>query len=291
VRGGALARNLDLLLTIAAAVGLVPVVALLPDGSVPRIAFVLGFVLLAPGHALVSALFPGRSDVRPLERLVLAAGLSLATMPLLALILNYSPWGVRTHAVAWATVALVLGSAGIALARRLSLGYEEAFALPPLPPVRSWASPAVWRTSGAALLVAVAIGIGSCVAVRQESGKARFTEFYMLGPTGAAAYYPREVAAGQDLAVPLGVVNHEGRPVMYRIEARLGETVLGSLRTPALADGGRWEGTMTIVLDRAGLGQRVEFLLHREGTAETTPYRRLQLTLDVHAVPVPVIGQ
>ncbi|HIP56639.1 MAG TPA: DUF1616 domain-containing protein [Ignisphaera aggregans] len=59
--------------------------------------YVLGsiFVLYLPGATLIEALYPREEDLSPLERLALSIGLSLAVVPLIGLILNYTPWGIR----------------------------------------------------------------------------------------------------------------------------------------------------------------------------------------------------
>lgn len=53
------------------------------------------FVLFIPGYSLIEALYPRSRDLSPLERLALSVGLSLAIVPLVGLILNYTPWGIR----------------------------------------------------------------------------------------------------------------------------------------------------------------------------------------------------
>ncbi len=59
--------------------------------------YVLGslFVLYLPGYALIEALYPRGDELEPLERLALSIGLSLALVPLVGLVLNYTPWGIR----------------------------------------------------------------------------------------------------------------------------------------------------------------------------------------------------
>jgi len=59
--------------------------------------YVLGslFVLYMPGSMLIEALYPRGEDLDGLERLALSIGLSLAVVPLLGLLLNYTPWGIR----------------------------------------------------------------------------------------------------------------------------------------------------------------------------------------------------
>jgi uncharacterized membrane protein len=58
--------------------------------------YVLGgvFILFLPGFMLISALYPRSGEMDGLERLALSIGLSLAIVPLVGLMLNYTPWGI-----------------------------------------------------------------------------------------------------------------------------------------------------------------------------------------------------
>ncbi|MEM3739754.1 MAG: DUF1616 domain-containing protein [Candidatus Korarchaeum sp.] len=52
-------------------------------------------VLFLPGYSLVEVLYPSETDLSPIERLALSVGLSLALVPLVGIVLNYTPWGIR----------------------------------------------------------------------------------------------------------------------------------------------------------------------------------------------------
>ncbi|MEM2167651.1 MAG: DUF1616 domain-containing protein [Candidatus Bathyarchaeia archaeon] len=65
-------------------------------------------VLFLPGYSLVEALYPGEGELSPLERLALSIGLSLALVPLIGLILNYTPWGIRLNPTIIATTLLIV---------------------------------------------------------------------------------------------------------------------------------------------------------------------------------------
>lgn len=58
--------------------------------------YILGgiFVLFLPGAMLITALYPKSEDMDAIERLALSIGLSLAIVPLIGLVLNYTPWGI-----------------------------------------------------------------------------------------------------------------------------------------------------------------------------------------------------
>lgn len=69
-------------------------------------------VLFLPGYVTVEALYPREEDLTPLERLALSIGLSLAIVPLIGLVLNYTPWGIRLTPV---TIALIVYTTVIAV--------------------------------------------------------------------------------------------------------------------------------------------------------------------------------
>jgi hypothetical protein len=56
------------------------------------------FILFLPGYVTVRALFPKR-ELDDIESLALSIGLSLALVPLLTLVLNYTPWGIRLEPI------------------------------------------------------------------------------------------------------------------------------------------------------------------------------------------------
>ena len=58
------------------------------------------FTLFIPGYVTVEALYPKERELSQLERLALSIGLSIVVVPILALILNYTPWGIRQKSVA-----------------------------------------------------------------------------------------------------------------------------------------------------------------------------------------------
>ena len=76
------------------------------------------FVLYLPGYSLIAALYPRKDDLTPLERLALSIGLSLALVPLVSLILNYTPFGIRLNPVFASLSLLTVALAGLAVVRK-----------------------------------------------------------------------------------------------------------------------------------------------------------------------------
>ena len=76
------------------------------------------FVLYLPGSSLIELLYPKPEELSQLERLALSIGLSLALAPLVGLILNYTPWGIRLDPVFAALSLLTIGLACGAVYRK-----------------------------------------------------------------------------------------------------------------------------------------------------------------------------
>ncbi|MEM3700074.1 MAG: DUF1616 domain-containing protein, partial [Candidatus Bathyarchaeia archaeon] len=90
------------------------------------IRYILGsiFVLWLPGYTFIKALFPKRMESKKseknldiIERIALSIGMSLALVPIVGLLLNYTPWGIRLAAIVLSLLALTVTFATAALIR------------------------------------------------------------------------------------------------------------------------------------------------------------------------------
>ena len=77
-------------------------------------------VLYFPGYTLIEALYPKKEDLDSLERLALSIGLSLALVPLVGLLLNYTPWGIRLEPIVISLSILGVSLAVVAATRKAS---------------------------------------------------------------------------------------------------------------------------------------------------------------------------
>ncbi len=77
------------------------------------------YVLYLPGYALIEALYSKAEELDQLERLALSIGLSLAVVPLLGLVLNYTPWGIRLVPIIISLIVFTFAMALIAAKRKL----------------------------------------------------------------------------------------------------------------------------------------------------------------------------
>jgi uncharacterized membrane protein len=211
---------LDILLCLLASLLLVPLVLFNIE---PTLRLILGlpFLLFIPGYVLVFALFPARKTDRgidTLERIVLSFGLSIAVVPLIGLLLNYTPWGIRLEPILLSLLLFIVSIGLFGVYRWRKTDPEERFILSLKSPSLKQENP-VDRALTIILVIAIIIVIASLIYVitLPKTGET-FTEFYLLGPTGKAEGYPRNLTALENTAVIIGVANHEHRLVNYTIE-------------------------------------------------------------------------
>ena len=121
-------RNLWLYTSLVVSFATVLVIYVMP-AEFPFLAlrWVLGFVfvLFIPGYVTVEALFPKGRELDSIERFALSVGLSLALVPLVGLLLNYTPWGIRLTPMVISLTILTVGLAVIALARQYRISAER----------------------------------------------------------------------------------------------------------------------------------------------------------------------
>jgi uncharacterized membrane protein len=114
--------------TILLAVATTATVFAVPEDSYPLVylRYLLGvvFVLFLPGYTFIKALFPTQVPVKTssesidaIERVALSLGMSLALVPIVGLLLNYTPWGVRLTPITLSLLALTVAFALAALLR------------------------------------------------------------------------------------------------------------------------------------------------------------------------------
>jgi len=85
------------------------------------------FVLFLPGYVTIQALFPEGKELDNIERFALTVGLSLAITPLIGLLLNYTPWGIRLNPIVAALSIFTLGIAitGTFRKYKLAIGRQK----------------------------------------------------------------------------------------------------------------------------------------------------------------------
>lgn len=294
-----------------------------------RVLVGLVFVLFIPGYALIAALFPEsgsgptsgseteQSDptaedggIDGIERVALSFGTSIAIVPLVGLVLNFTPFGIRLVPIVASLSILTLGLLAVATRRRRALPAEDRFRVP----YERWGRDvrselfAPETRVDAALNVFLAISVilavssvGYAVAVPKQGES--FSEFYLLTETEdgelVADDYPTEFTAGEPKSLVVGIGNHEHQQLNYTVvvliqRARVvnNSTVVDQQRElrrfeTQLADNETWHLQHQVAPELTGTNLRLVYLLYR-GDPPARPsvesaYRELHLWVNVSA--------
>ena len=273
----------DLFWMNALGVILIIIVVLFPTFFL-RAVFGIPFVLFFPGYALVCALFPKKMDLDEVERLALSIGLSIAVVPLLGLVLNYTPFGIRLYPILVSLFSFTLLMSLVAMRRRKALSVKDRFTPSFSVNIPRWQELSKMDKTLSVGLISCVVLSGALVANFAATPRVgeRFTEFYVLGPTGKVEGYPTTITLGESGTVILGVVNHEYDEVAYRIVVRLDGETVGTMEGIGLEHEEKWEQNFTFTPNKTGEKLKLEFLLYKEGGDE--PYRSLHLWITVRAV-------
>jgi len=250
--------------------GLVVAILFFPS-NVLRIVLGLPFVLFFPGYTLVSALFPKREGMSGIERVALSLGVSIAIVPIIGLILNYTIWGIGLESVLYSIVSFILISSIIGWFRGKRLTEQERFNVEFQLGVPRWSGGAWNRTLSIILIIAILVALGTLgyFMAKPKVGEG-FTEFYILGLNGKAADYPKEIRLGNEEKVIVGIVNLEHEVVSYRVEIKIDGVKNNEAGPVVLANEQKWEEIVSFMPDKSGDSQEVEFLLYKN--EETEPY-------------------
>ncbi|HYM40383.1 MAG TPA: DUF1616 domain-containing protein [Thermoplasmata archaeon] len=261
-------------------------------------------VLFVPGYVLVAALFPGiilagHPEIDWIERIALAFGLSIAVVPLLGLLLNFTPFGIRFAPIVATITAFTVGVGYAAYWRRMKLPPERRLSLTVdlgLPEWKEYGLLDKILTVALAASIVVAVGTLAYVVLTPRPGET-FTEFYILGPGGNASAYPTNLTANETGRVIIGIANHEaatvnytvrvdrvGVRIVYNATAGFNETVEVNRTTwtnvtVTVANGANWTEPYTFTIPAVGLW-KVQFLLFRDGVY-SSPYRQVHLYVTV----------
>ena len=248
---------------------LIIVITLFPS-NVLRIILGLPSLLFFPGYTLTAALFPQRNRLDSTERVALSFVVSLAVVPLIALILNYTPWGVRLYPILLSVTIFILVTSLIAWHRQRRLAEAERFT------VSFHLSLAPWRGQGLVdkvlsivLIATVVVFVGTLVyAIAIPRVGEKFTEFYILGLEGKAIDYPRKLKVGEQVGVTVGIINREHETVIYWVKVRIDGIGNNQVEPLELGHDEKWEEIVSFTPRRAGDSQKVEFLLYKDKESE-----------------------
>ena len=292
---------------VVVAVVVLAVVVFSPLGTVRPLAIVVGlpFVLLVPGYALVSAVFPAAGETGPLParttswvgRLGLSVGGSVVAVAVVGGTLDFTVWGFQREAVVAGLGLFTLAATGVAWYRRAQLPVGRRAGTDAAALAARTRSIVVGEGPAGLLLTLVVLvsAAGAVGVVAQESTeRGEVTEFYILGQNESGALvaedYPSEVSVGEPTTVGIGLgatggqfegtvvatldrVSREGDRVRIRESRRLGEFNVTA------AAGETTVRRHTVQPPFAGARLRLTYRLYRQGA--DSPLRQVHIWLTV----------
>lgn len=271
-------RNELILLNLLVVVLIIAIIFF--PSNVLRVVLALPFLLFFPGYTLMAALFPRRERMDAIDRIALSFGISIAIVPLIGLILNYSPWGIGLEPALYSVSSFILATSIIAWLRRRRLPEPEKFGINFQLRLPGWDGSMRDKTLSVVLVFTIlgALGILGYVIASPKTGE-KFTEFRVLDTAGEVAHYPQELSVGTAGNVILHIVNHEYQEVPYRIEIRSSGVIIKEVGPVKLQHEQKWEQKVGFTPISVGGNQKVEFVLFKVGDDE--PYQSLHLWLNV----------
>jgi hypothetical protein len=217
-----------------------------------RAVIAVPLALLLPGYTIIRLLPRTRLGSDPVPLLAMSFVLSMASYPLLGLVLY--GLGVRMSqtsvVVALAIQVAVLTAVGAAAHARSDGGVVAG----PRPLRRS-------TTATVAVLAGMAIVAVPIVrALLPDGRRPPFSRLYLAGPsvrTPGAVVMPD----GRALRVDVVAENHTGGVRPYTVLRRLDDGALRSAASFPLEDGARWDGHVVMAIPRSPCAHRVQIAL------------------------------
>lgn len=269
------------------------------SGSFLRPIIAIPMVIFIPGYMVVAILFPEKTDISGIERIAVSVGLSIALVPLVGLVLNYTVFGIRLVPVVLLLEIITLILWVIAYQRKIATGLADSV----VPNVRNLGSVLRGMSGTEKILSYLLIGcvvmaLGTTLfvfAVPRTSDQ--FTEFYLISLDSKPISDSITANIGDTIPMSVGIRNQEFRTVDYTIEVYLTKADFSDMRIVSsfpvrLEQNEIWEGQVNVTVPDASFG-RVDILLFAGGVPQpditgmnrvATSYRNLYRWLSVNGV-------
>jgi uncharacterized membrane protein len=277
---------LDLLIMLIWTI-LTLIIVLTPLLSETFIGVVLGIpvLLFIPGYVLMAVLLPKKNELEGIERIALSFSLSIAAVPILGLLLDFT-FNTRLLTILLTLCIFTVIFIFIAVFRLGRVSEENRFSVP-FDKIHKMITEEFSASKGKSdkilawiliLSIVLAIGMMIFVITTPKIGE-KFTEFYILGSNGKAENYPSQLKYGSNVDILVGVVNHEYTRMNYTIKVALDTEILNEVNF-SLDHNNTWENYISFAPDKEGTEMELEFWLFKEDDF-TSPYRDLHTWVNV----------
>jgi uncharacterized membrane protein len=250
-----------------------------------RVVLGIPMLLFIPGYVLMAVLLPKKNELEGIERIALSFSLSIAAVPLLGLLLNFT-FNTRFLTILLTLCIFTVIFIFIAAFRLGRVPEEDRFSVP-FDKIHKIIMEEFSLSKGKSdkvlawiliLSIVLAIGMMIFVITTPKIGE-KFTEFYILGQNGKAENYPSQLKYGSNVNIFVGVTNHEYARVNYTIKVALDTEILNE--TSFILDhNNTWDNYISFAPDKEGTEMELEFWLFKEDDF-TSPYRDLHMWVNV----------
>jgi len=248
-----------------------------------RIIFAWTMVLFLPGYVLMAFLFTQKKDLDLIERIALSFGLSAAITPVLGLILNFTPFGIRLlPIVVILSIFIILLSflAHIKLKNiPMHAKYNENFNFRNiyLHTLGNIKSPEAGPDR--ILFIIMILSVVFCIftlifVITVPKQGERFTEFYILNKDGNANWYPTNLSVGEEGIVNINIVSHEHEISEYNLLIQTDNETLNEEKI-SINHNETWRRNFTFIAGK-GSNKKLKFLLYKDNEL----YRNLHLWIN-----------
>jgi uncharacterized membrane protein len=241
-------RSIDLLIVICLTIVAIALIFKVKPENVPIRILTLPLVLVLPGYALISALFPRSLPGVP-ESFILSLGLSIVIIILGGLILNWTSFGL--HSSSWVVLlaSITIGASTVGLIRRRRQGISASHWL---------GNDNIGFTfrQGLQLSLAIIVLVGAmaiAVSGSLQRPRTEFTQLWIL-PTNA----PKSKHI-----VRLGINNMELTTMKYNLDVSVGNKIVKKWLSIDLEQGEKWETVLVLPQSSLVGTEEVEATLYR----------------------------
>jgi len=240
----------------------------------------------------MAVLFPKMKTIDTIAKIALSLGISMAIVPLIGLIHNYTSWGITLGSVLYSTASFVFILSIVAWYRRRMLPEWEKATIEFRLSLPGW-SGNLWDKISIVILIVSVVGVlgGFGYVIFGLEPREPFTEFLILGPEARMKDYPTEflISGGEVVHVRYGdntiekaekgnvilrIINHEHTLATYIIRVIInGEQISTNINGNELFEVGpiklnheeTWEHEIGFVPELTEGRQKIEFVLYKNG--------------------------
>jgi len=248
---------------------LVLIIYIFPDNPL-RIILGIPTAIFLPGYTFLAALLPKKTQINGIERAILSFVLSIAIVPLIALVLNFTSFHVKLEPVLYFTSGFIFVSSLVAWFRRRRLPAAIRFTIE-----FKFARPVWNRRTATGNIVLIFLVLGSLglftYFISHPQPADAYTEFYLLPVGNEDLNYLENLHTGQIAEVRIGIASHELTTSEYQIEVLLNNGSYEKFDSILLQPGGKSVQTVNFSFKNPGSRQKVEFVLYKAGLTYLKP--------------------